>query len=195
MRSCSTCLLQGQPINNVLGSLHNLLIFFLITAFQMFNDIFAILMERILKTFRHENIASENAAHGRSLNFVYAVSPVVNSFVLLHSQLQFAHSFLDQYFEDNILSGFLGKSIVHFDDLVISLFANSVNCVYCLLEMVQRVVHNFASQQVAHLAFCFVMIGFSFLDNLCNLFCPSCHDDAHNLSHLHICILLLLSLL
>lgn len=103
----------------------------------MVSNVYAVLEERILETFRHKNVASENAAQRRSFNFIDTVSEVVLSLILLHCQLKLADSLFDLDFEDHVLSLLLSQAIVHLNDLVTFAVTHLIDCCNGFLEMIE----------------------------------------------------------
>ncbi len=58
--------------------------------------------------------------------------------------------------------------------------------------MVEGLVHNLGSEQIAEFAFGLYSIFFSFFNEFCDFFCPNSHYISHNLSDINmLCYFLL----
>jgi hypothetical protein len=147
---------------------------------EVFHDVLAVLVEGVLEALGHEDVAPEDAAEGRPLDLVDGVGEVVACLVLLDCQLQLADCRLDLDFEDHVLGLGFGETVVHLKHLISLDIADVIDNSDGLLQMIQRVEHDFGPQKVANLADCFDLVAFSISNNLGDLFSPPLHDCRNN---------------
>lgn len=107
---------------------------------------------------------------------------VVDSLILFHSQLQFTNSKFDLYFEDDILRGLFGESIVHLYDLVAFEIAHVVYSFNGITQMIDSVKHDFSPQQITNLTSGFDHFLFPLDHDVSDLFDPNVHDLMDDIS-------------
>jgi hypothetical protein len=156
----------------------------------MAKDVPAVLEERVVNALRHEDVAPENATERRPFDLVDAVSKVVLRLVLLHAELQLADCVLNLDLEDHIPRLLLGQSVVHLDDVVLLSEAHVVNRADGLLEVVQRIIHDFRPKEVADLELCLDLLVLSLLHHFGDLLDPGLHHGVDHIADLDMAHLL-----
>ena len=83
--------------------------------------------QRIVKSFGHKDVASEDASEWRPFDFVDGVNEMVLRLVLLHCQLKLAHAFSDLDLQNDVLGLLFVEPVIHFEDFVAFLEAHLVH--------------------------------------------------------------------
>lgn len=183
MRSVVGWWIFSQGVDDVLGSREDWFVFFFLWIFELLDNILAIFDKRIGEAFWHEDVTTEDNAQGWSFDFIDAMGKMIMAWLLLEGELKLADGLLDLDLKDNVLSGTLGQSIIHLDDMIPSKIAHIINCLNGIAKVIHCLVHHLGPQQIADLAFGFDVCSFPLDYNVCDFFDPYVHDLMDNISY------------
>lgn len=103
--------------------------------------------------------------------------------LLFECELKLADGLFNLDLKYYILSGILGQSVIHFDDLVPSKIAHIIYSLNRIAKVINCLVHHFGTEEIADLALCFNVCSLSLDYYVCDFFDPYIHDLMYDISY------------